>query len=486
MIHQYRLNGYNIVLDVDSGSIHLVDDLVYEIVSLYEKTDRDEIVRALSDRFDAADIRSALDDVKELVDQRKLFSHADHEARLFKGAERTGSDDVTLAERCSRADTVQCPHDDLAESHDTREKVVKALCLNVAHTCNLNCSYCFAGQGKYKGEQALMSLETGKKAIDFLIDHSGSRRNLEVDFFGGEPLLNWQMVKDVVAYARSVEKQAGKYFRFTLTTNGVLIDDDVIDFTNKEMHNVVLSLDGRPHVHDRFRVDIGGRGSFARVVPKFLELVRRRNRGTYYVRGTYTHLNVDFLNDILHMLDLGFREISMEPVVCRPEEPYALTDADMPMIAEQYEKLAGEILRRKREGDPFEFYHFMIDLEHGPCIYKRMTGCGSGTEYLAVTPSGDLFPCHQFVDDPSFKIGTLDDGVTDKDLQDKFRACNVFAREACHDCWAKFYCAGGCAANAYHVSGSLLGTDAFGCALFKKRMECAIMIKVAEAVASAT
>ena len=488
MIHQYKLNGYNIVLDVDSGSIHLVDDLVYEIVSLYEKTDRDDIVRALSDRFEIEDICSALDDVQELVDQQKLFSYSDHAARLFEGAGPTVSErsqamierDQTMTAPCELADFTHCPEGDITTSFRKEENVIKALCLNVAHTCNLDCSYCFAGQGKYKGEQALMSLETGKKAIDFLIERSGSRRNLEVDFFGGEPLLNWQMVKDVVAYARSIEKEAGKHFRFTLTTNGVLIDDDVIEFTNKEMHNVVLSLDGRPHVHNRFRVDIGGKGSYARIVPKFLELVKRRTRGTYYVRGTYTHLNTDFLNDILHMLDLGFREISMEPVVCRPDEPYALADEDLPIIFEQYEKLAEEMLRREREGDPFEFYHFMIDLEHGPCIYKRITGCGAGTEYLAVTPSGDLYPCHQLVDDPSFKIGTLDDGVTELDLQNEFRKCNVFARDACRDCWAKLYCAGGCAANAFHMSGSLLGTDKFGCELFKKRIECAIMIKVAK------
>lgn len=486
MVHQYKLNGYNIVLDVDSGSIHLVDDLVYEIVSLYEKSDRDGIVHALSDRFDHDDIRSALDDVQELVDQQKLFSRADYAARLFDGSRSGASVESQSKEQYSLIESPSCPYGDLATSYRKDNDIIKALCLNVAHTCNLDCSYCFAGQGKYKGEQALMSLETGKKAIDFLIECSGSRRNLEVDFFGGEPLLNWQMVKEVVAYARSIEKETGKHFRFTLTTNGILIDDNVIEFTNKEMHNVVLSLDGRPHMHDRFRVDIGGKGSYARIVPKFLELVRRRNRGTYYVRGTYTHLNTDFLNDILHMLDLGFREISMEPVVCRPEEPYALTDEDIPIIKAQYEKLAEEMLRREREGDPFEFYHFMIDLEHGPCIYKRITGCGAGTEYLAVTPSGDLYPCHQLVDDPSFKIGTLDDGVTELDLQNEFRKCNVFARDACRDCWAKLYCAGGCAANAFHMSGSLLGTDKFGCELFKKRIECAIMIKVAKAVASTT
>lgn len=453
MVHQYKLSGYNIVLDVDSGSVHLVDDLVYEIISLYGKAGVDSIVQALSDRFDSGEIRSAFGDVRALAEEGKLFSSADHEKRHYQG---------------------------------DREEVIKALCLNVAHTCNLNCSYCFAGQGRYKGGEALMSPETGRRAIDFLIERSGSRRNLEVDFFGGEPLLNWQMVKDVVAYARSLEKRHSKHFRFTLTTNGVLIDEDVIAFTNREMHNVVLSLDGRPEVHNRFRVDIGGKGSYARVVPRFRELVKRRTRGTYYVRGTFTHANTDFLNDILHLLDLGFREISMEPVVCQPGEPYALTEEDMPFIKEQYEKLAEEMLRRERAGEPFEFYHFMIDLERGPCIYKRIKGCGSGTEYLAVTPAGDLYPCHQFVDNPAFRIGSLWDGVTDNNLQDRFRRCNVFSRPECRDCWAKFYCAGGCAANAFHRTGDVLGVDAYGCELFRKRVECAIMMKAAKAAESQT
>lgn len=438
------------VLDVDSGSVHVTDDLVHEIVRLYGDLPEEEILVRLAESFPEEEIREALEDVRELIASGLLFSKTDHQVRLQDAP-------VTV-------------------------HVIKALCLNVAHTCNLNCCYCFAAQGTYKGDEALMPLETGKRAMDFLVEHSGNRRNLEVDFFGGEPLLNWQMVKDTVAYARSLEEKHNKHFRFTLTTNGLLINDDVIEFTNREMDNVVLSLDGRPETHDRFRLTRGGRGCYDVVVPKFQELVRRRTRGTYYVRGTYTHENTDFLEDILHIADLGFDEISMEPVVCPPGEPYALTAEDMPIVQEQYEKLALEMLKRDREGRGFRFYHFTMDLDHGPCIYKRIAGCGSGTEYLAVTPNGDLYPCHQFVENPDFLMGNLREGIVRTDLQETFGRCNVFARSDCQECWAKLYCSGGCAANAYHMSGSLLGIDEYGCELFKKRIECALMMKAAEAV----
>lgn len=450
MIHQYKLNGYNMVLDVDSGSVHVVDDLVYDIVALYDKQDREAIVRDLSDRWPVSAIREALEEVEDLVGEGRLFSQIDHEKLLGK--------------------------------KDREDPVIKALCLNVAHSCNLSCCYCFAAQGSYKGAEALMPLETGKKAMDFLVDHSGSRHNLEVDFFGGEPLLNWPMVKETVAYARSLEGPHNKHFRFTLTTNGLLIDEDVIDFTNREMDNVVLSLDGRKKTHDRFRVTRAGKGCYDIVLPKFQELVSRRTRGTYYVRGTYTHYNTDFLEDILHIADQGFDEISMEPVVCPPHEPYALTEADMPVLKAQYEALAKEMILRRQQGRGFNFYHFTIDLDAGPCIYKRIRGCGSGTEYLAVTPTGDLYPCHQLVDNPDFLMGNLREGIVRTDLGEAFSQCNVFARPDCQACWAKYYCSGGCAANAYHVSGNLLGTDAYGCELFRKRMECALMIKAAEAI----
>ena len=455
MIHQYKLNGYNIVLDVNSGSVHVVDEVAYDMIALYETHTGDQIVAAMlekyGDREDVteADLRECLGDIRSLKDAGKLFSQDMYAGLAFDFKKRTNE--------------------------------VKALCLHVAHTCNLNCSYCFASQGKYHGERALMSFEVGKRALDFLVENSGHRTNLEVDFFGGEPLMNWQVVKDLVAYARSIEEEKHKKFRFTLTTNGVLVDDDVIDFANREMNNVVMSIDGRPEVHDRFRVDLAGRGSYEKIVPKFLEFAQKRGERDYYVRGTFTHYNTDFTEDIFHLADLGFTKLSMEPVVCAPGDPCALTEEDLPVLFEQYEILAKEMLKREKEGRPFTFYHYMIDLTHGPCIYKRISGCGSGTEYLAVTPWGDLYPCHQFVGDERYLMGNIWDGVTNTALRDDFKLCNVYARRECDDCWARLYCSGGCAANAYHASGSIRGVYPYGCELFKKRMECAIMMQAARA-----
>ena len=454
MVHQYKLNGYNIVLDTCSGSVHTVDEVAYDIIAMYKTNTEEEIVKEILSRYahledvNEEEVRTCLEDIRALEESGKLFS----------------------------VDT----YEDLARNYKNNSKVVKALCLHVAHTCNLNCSYCFASQGKYQGDRALMSFEVGKQAFDFLIANSGTRRNLEVDFFGGEPLMNWDVVKRLVAYARSIEKEHGKNFRFTLTTNGMLIDDDVIDFANKEMSNVVLSLDGRPEINDHFRRDHAGRGSYETIVPKFQKLVKAREGKNYYVRGTFTHNNVDFTNDIFHMADLGFTELSMEPVVCPPDDPYALTEEDMPKILEQYEILAKEMLKRKKEGRPFTFYHYMLDLKHGPCIYKRITGCGSGTEYMAVTPWGELYPCHQFVGDKKYSLGDIWNGVKNLEVQDEFRSCNAYARPECNDCWAKLYCSGGCAANAYHATGSIGGVYRYGCELFKKRIECAVMMQVAE------
>ena len=455
MVHQYKLNGYNIVLDTASGSVHSVDEVAYDIIEMYknEKPEAivDKILKKYSGREDVTreDILLCIDDVRELEASGKLFSKDAYE--------------------------------ELAYTYKNNSNVIKAMCLHVAHTCNLNCSYCFASQGKYQGDRAVMSYEVGKRAFDFLIEKSGTRRNLEVDFFGGEPLMNWDVVKKLVAYARSIEKEHNKNFRFTLTTNGMLIDDEVIDFLNKEMSNVVLSLDGRKEVNDHFRKDYRGVGSYDKIVPKFLRLVEARGGKNYYVRGTYTHNNTDFTNDILHMADLGFTELSMEPVVCPPGDPYALTEEDLPKLFEQYELLAKEMIKRKREGRGFTFYHYMLDLKNGPCIYKRITGCGSGTEYVSVTPWGELYPCHQFVGDEKYSLGNIWDGITNTEVQDGFRHCNAYAREECRDCWAKLYCSGGCAANAYHATGSINGIYKYGCELFKKRIECAVMIKVAEA-----
>ena len=452
MIHQFKFQNLNIVLDVCSGSIHAVDDIAYDIIASYESEEKDALVSRVYDKYKSDvtkdEVYECYDQITELKERGKLFSKDTFSPMAGELKARTSG-------------------------------VLKALCLHIAHSCNLNCSYCFASQGRYHGERALMSYETGKRALDFLVENSGTRRNLEVDFFGGEPLMNFDVVKKLVEYARSIEKEKNKNFRFTLTTNGVLIDDDVIDFANREMSNVVLSLDGRREVHDRFRVDYSGRGSFDTIVPKFQKLVNARGGKNYYMRGTFTHYNPDFLEDIKAMLDLGFTELSMEPVVTSPESPSALTESDKPIVFEQYEKLAELMLRRDKEGKPFTFYHYMLDIKGGPCIYKRISGCGSGTEYMAVTPQGDLYPCHQFVGDEKFKLGDIYHGVENKEIQNEFYSCNVYAREECRDCWARLYCSGGCAANAYHATGSVKGIYKYGCDLFKKRMECAIAVAVA-------
>lgn len=457
MIHQYQLGGYNIVLDICSGAVHAVDEVAYEIIARFQQEDRQTILHALEEKYRGReditpkDLAECYDQVEQLKANGKLFSPDTFAPMAGKLKEKTAG-------------------------------VVKALCLHIAHTCNLNCSYCFASQGKYHGDRAIMSYEVGKQALDFLIAHSGSRRNLEVDFFGGEPLMNFQVVKDLVAYARSIEKQHNKNFRFTLTTNGVLIDDDVIDFANREMSNVVLSLDGRKEVHDRYRVDYAGNGSWEKIVPKFKKMVEARGGKDYYMRGTFTHANPDFLADIRQMLDLGFTELSMEPVVCAAGDPSELTEEDKAIVFRQYEELAELMLQRDKEGRPFTFYHYMIDLSGGPCIYKRISGCGSGTEYMAVTPWGDLYPCHQFVGEEQFKLGDIWTGVTNHAIQEEFASCNVYARPECADCWAKLYCSGGCAANAYHATGTIKGIYRYGCELFRKRMECAIIVAVARAL----
>ena len=457
MIHQYKQGGYNIVLDVCSGAVHVVDEIAYDIIAMFESTPKEDVLKAIEEKYadredvTEADIAECYAQVEGLKASGKLFAPDTFEAMAGTLKQKTAG-------------------------------VVKALCLHIAHTCNLNCAYCFASQGKYNGERDVMSFEVGKRALDFLIENSGSRHNLEVDFFGGEPLMNFQVVKDLVAYARSVEKEHNKNFRFTLTTNGVLVDDDVIEFANKECSNVVLSLDGRKEIHDRYRVDYAGNGSWDKIVPKFQKFVEARNGKNYYMRGTFTHANPDFLKDIQQMLDLGFSELSMEPVVCAPGDPAELTEEDMTVVMKQYEDLADLMLQRDKEGKPFTFYHYMIDLTGGPCIYKRISGCGSGTEYMAVTPWGDLYPCHQFVGDEKFRLGDVWKGVTNHEIQGQFAACNVYAHPECKDCWARLYCSGGCAANAYHATGSVTGVYESGCRLFRKRMECAIMVAIARAL----
>lgn len=446
MVHTFTECGYNIAVDCASGSVHVVDEVALELIDNYEKAGDDGYLKEVAAKHSVSleEIKECVDDLKELERQGKLFSE----------------------------DKFRPDVDKLAK----RSTVVKALCLHVAHTCNLDCEYCFASQGKYHGERALMSFEVGKRALDFLVENSGDRHNLEVDFFGGEPLMNWQVVKDLVAYARSIEQKHDKCFRFTLTTNGMLVDDDVIEFSNSEMDNVVMSLDGRKEINDHFRKTAGGVGSFDIIVPKFVKFAKARGEKDYYIRGTFTHNNPDFMKDIEVMLDLGFDRLSMEPVVCPPDSPYALTEEDKKIVYRQYELLAEKMIERRRAGTPFVFYHYMLDLEHGPCIYKRLSGCGSGTEYMAVTPTGELYPCHQFVGDKDYLMGDVFNGVTNTAVRDKFKRCNVYSKPECADCWARLYCSGGCAANSYHATGDINGIYSYGCDLFKKRMQCAIAV----------
>ncbi len=447
MVHQYKNNGYNIVLDVNSGAVHVVDDVAYDVIPLFETSTKEEIIDSLKERYPQAEISESYEEVKELAEQGSLFTKDQYQGYM--------------------------------EQFQDRPTVVKALCLHIAHDCNLACRYCFAEEGEYHGRRALMSFEVGKAALDFLIANSGSRRNLEVDFFGGEPLLNFDVVKRLVAYGREQEKLHDKKFRFTLTTNGVLLDDEVMEFANQEMANVVLSIDGRKEIHDKMRPFRKGAGSYELIVPKFQKLAESRNQDRYYVRGTFTHHNLDFSKDVLHLADLGFRQISVEPVVAQPEDDYALQEADVPKLLEEYDTLAAEMLKRHREGKDFNFFHFMIDLKGGPCVAKRLSGCGSGTEYLAVTPWGDFYPCHQFVGDEAFLMGNVTDGIQNKQLQNQFKRCNVYAKEKCRECFARFYCSGGCAANSYHFHGSITDVYDIGCELQKKRIECAIMLKAA-------
>lgn len=454
MIHAYSQNGYNIVVDGNSASIHLFDEKAFFIVRNYAGRDKEDLYSLCCEKFpdlSKEEYDEIISEIRQLINKGKLFS--------------------------------KDPFAKLSVNISKRKPSLKALCLNVAHTCNLNCSYCFAAQGKYQGKRCIMDFATAKKAVDFLVANSGTHRALDIDFFGGEPLMAWDTVKKTVYYARTLEKKYNKIFRFTLTTNGILLDDEVAEFLNQEMSNVVLSLDGRKDVHDALRKTLNGEGSYEKIVPKFQNFVQKRGDKEYYIRGTYTAHNKDFCQDIKHMLDLGFNSLSLEPVIGNPDEVYALKEDDLPFLFQQYEDLTNELIKRKTAGQPFTFYHFMLDLTCGPCIYKRIGGCGSGTEYLAVTPTGELYPCHQFVGDKDYIMGTLDEGVKRSDLVEDFKKCNCYSRKSCHDCWAKLYCAGGCSANSLHACGDLLGVYDLSCRLFKKRMECAIVLKIAESMA---
>lgn len=450
MIHKYFLNGYYIVLDTNSGAVHIVDELAYRILDFFtEKLTGecpDEVIVTLENEgFDRQDIIDTYAELKALCDDDSLFSE----------------------------DTYRPFADMLAEAP------IKSMCLNIAHDCNLRCEYCFAAQGDFGHGRKLMPFEVGKAAIDFLIKHSANRHNLELDFFGGEPLMNFDVVKQVVEYARSVEKEHNKNFRFTITTNGVLLDDDSIDFINREMSNVVLSLDGRKEVNDRLRPTVNKKGSYDIIVPKYQKLVEARGDKEYYVRGTFTKYNLDFADDVMHLNELGFDQISVEPVVTDPELPYALTEKDLPAIAEEYEKLSKLLIERKKNGTGFNFFHFMIDLDQGPCAIKRLRGCSCGNEYVAVTPEGDIYPCHQFVGMDEWKMGSVLDDSVNIEMKKMFSKANIYSKEECADCWAKFYCSGGCNANNMQYNNTIFKPHKLSCALEQKRLECAIMIKAA-------
>ncbi len=460
MLHLYKNNGYNIVLDVNSGSVHVVDDVAYDVLDLLKDREGDRYGRESRESILPVIMEKYKDESVTEQDMEELF-----------GDLRTLEEEGSLFTE----DTYQ----DGVIDFKQRQTVVKALCLHIAHDCNLACRYCFAGEGEYKGDRSLMSFEVGKKALDFLVENSGSRRNLEVDFFGGEPLLNFDVVKQLVAYGRELEKERDKHFRFTLTTNGVLLNDDVIDFANREMDNIVLSIDGRKEVHDRMRPFKNGEGSYDYIIDKFKKVAESRKQSKYYVRGTFTRENLDFVKDVLSLADQGFEQISVEPVVAGPEEPYAIREEDVPAICREYDELAREMLKREKEGRGFNFFHYMIDLSGGPCVYKRLSGCGSGTEYLAVTPWGDFYPCHQFVGEEQFCLGNVDEGIVNTEMRDRFKMCNVYAKEECRKCFARFYCSGGCAANAWHSHHDIQKPYEIGCKLQRKRIECAIMMQAA-------
>ena len=447
MIHKYNMNGYNIVVDVNGGAVHVVDDVTYRVLDFYEEKNLEEIVEILAEEFARKKIEEAYGEIEELEKEGLLYTEDEYEFH---------------------------------PSFVNREPVIKALCLNVAHDCNLKCKYCFAKQGDFGGNAELMPLEIGKKAMDFLVANSGNRRNLDVDFFGGEPLMNWEVVKELVKYGREIEKPAGKNMRFTITTNGVLLDDEKIDFINEHMHNVVLSLDGRKEVNDDMRLTINDKGSYDMIVPKFQKLVAQRPKDKYYyVRGTFTRNNLDFSKDINHFADLGFELTSIEPVVDDESNPFALREEDLPKIFEEYENYAAELAERQLKGEKLKFFHFMVDLNQGPCVIKRITGCGAGNEYVSIVPNGDIYPCHQFVGKEEFIMGNLNDEKIEipQDMRDMFRNAHVYNKESCKTCWNKFYCSGGCHANAINFNGDIRKPYDLGCEMQRKRTECAIMIQ---------
>ena len=439
------MNDLNIVVDVNGGAVHVVDEITFDVLDYYELNDAEKIAKKLP-KYTLDEIKETFDEIKSLVEDGLLYSPDNYL-------------DI--------------------DAFQNREPVVKAMCLHIAHDCNLKCKYCFASQGDFGGAKSIMSFEVGKKALEYLVDNSGSRKNLEVDFFGGEPLMNFEVVKQLVEYGNELAKEKGKNFRFTITTNGVLLDDEIIDYVNEHMHNVVLSLDGRKSINDDMRPTLNDKGSYDIIVPKFQKLIEKRKDKYYYVRGTFTRDNMDFSKDVLHFKDLGFDLTSVEPVVGDESNPYALREEDLPKILDEYEKLAVEYSKMRVNNEPFRFFHFMVDLSQGPCVIKRMTGCGAGNEYLAITPEGDIYPCHQFVGQEEFKMGNVmsDKVELPKEMQETFKEAHIYAKDECSKCWAKFYCSGGCHANAFNFNNDILKPYDLGCQMQRKRLECALMVE---------
>ncbi len=443
MIHKYNYQDQYIVLDVNSGAVHVVNEIVYDILDLYQDHTKEEIVSALNGKYDSSNLMEAVEDIAYLVDEGMLF---------------TDDSQITM---------------DMLEG---RGAIIKAMCLHVAHDCNMTCKYCFGDKGAFEGQRLLLSIETGKKAIDFLLAQSGTRRNLEIDFFGGEPLMNFEVIKELVSYGREAEKPYGKNIRFTITTNGLLLDDAKADYINEHMDNVILSIDGRREVNDTMRRTVNDKGTYDIIIDNYRRFVEKRN-GTYYVRGTFTRNNLDFAADVKHLVDLGFKNVSVEPVVTDLSYDYALQEEDTDSILKEYDKLTELFLDYAKEGKTFEFFHFNVDLNQGPCVVKRVSGCGAGTEYVAVSPEGDIYPCHQFVGNTDFRLGNLTDDKFENKLYDEFNQAHIYNKEKCNECWAKFYCSGGCHANAYHMNQDMRKPYELGCDLEKKRIECAIAIK---------
>lgn len=442
-IHKYRQCGLNIVIDVNSGAIHIVDDVVYDALDYYKN--EEEMFELLSNKYSREELQEGLSEIKALVEEEMLFTEDPYKDMVLTGE---------------------------------GPSFVKAMCLNIAHDCNLKCKYCFASEGDYKGDRSLMSPEVGKKAIDFVIKNSGPRHNIEVDLFGGEPLMNFNSVKEIMEYAKEQGKLHNKNIRFTITTNATLLNDENMEYINKNMGNVVLSIDGRKEVNDKIRTRYDGSGTYDAILPKIKKMAEiRQGNKQYYARGTFTRENLDFFEDVMLLANEGFKEISIEPVVLEDSHPLSLRREDLPIIFEQYDKLTEEMIKREKSGEGFKFYHFAMDINGGPCVYKRISGCGAGHEYVAVTPEGDIYPCHQFVGNEDFKMGTVFEGELNKEHIELFKNGHIYNKPKCMNCWARFYCSGGCQANNYNFNKDIHEPYEIGCEMMKKRVECAIAIR---------